>query len=250
MKAITGLTESTIKQVLKRHLRTSGQAKRAKLIDELCVDAFSRRADTVLVNGKLSAFEIKGDLDTLYRLDGQISTFRKFFESITVVCTSKHIDGVMSKVSSDIGVWHVMSNGCIEELRPPEVRRNEDVEVWLSFLPVRVLAPMAASRGLRVSNSGRSALVNTLRQLPVDEVRTEVLAFLKSPDRVPAHKKAVSRAGKTDPVALQTQRIHEFLAMAGQAIGTRTQALPRRISRSTVQRQNGSSSYESESRSS
>lgn len=250
MKTITGLTESKIKQVLKLHLRAAGETKRAKLIEELCVDGFSRRADTVLVNGKLSVFEIKGDLDSLYRLDGQISTFRRFFESITVVCTSKHVEGVMSKVSSDIGVWRVRPDATIEELRLPIVKHNEDIDVWLSFLPVRELAPMAARRGMRLNKGDRSTLVSSLRELPVEDIRAEVLAFLKSPNRVPLHKKNVNRSGRIDPVALQTQRVHEFLAMVGNSAGVSGQALPRRVPMPIGHCQNASSLSKSISRAS
>ena len=236
----TGLSESKIKQVLKRHLRESGEVRNAKVLTELCVDDFSRRADVVLVNGKLSAFEIKGDQDSLYRLDGQVATFSKFFESLTVVCSAKHTGGVLDKVPPDVGVWQVTTDECIEIVRSPVTRLNQDIDVWLSFLPVRVLTPIATKRGIRVGLGGRGDLLKLLRQQPVDEIRREVLAFLKSPRRVPKEKKPLARSVKNDPLATHLQRVHDFLAMTTQS-NFATTAIPRKPSLTSGQSSSSSS---------
>ncbi|CAQ83853.1 MULTISPECIES: sce7726 family protein [Photorhabdus] len=47
----------------------------AVLINELPIANFSRRVDLALANGKLHAYEIKSDSDSLARLEGQISTY-------------------------------------------------------------------------------------------------------------------------------------------------------------------------------
>lgn len=223
------LTESRIKQALKQYLRKSGKSKNAKLITEMCVDGFSRRADVVLVNGKLTAFEIKGELDSLYRLDGQIETFRKFFESVVVVCAEKHTGAVLSKVPQDVGVWQVNADGNIDILRVAAIRFNGNIDIWLSFLPVRALQPIAISKGLKIGAMDRVTLLSALRLSSVEGVRSDVLAFLKSSQRVlPSCKQSQRKSVATDPIALQLQHIQEFLAKTCNAGGSAL-AIPRRI---------------------
>ena len=227
-------------------MRDTGEIKNAKLINELCVNDFARRADVVLVNGKLSAFEIKGDYDSLYRLDGQVETFSRFFESLTIVCSGKHTEGVLQKVPSSIGVWQVSSDQQLEIVRPARVKTNTDIDIWLSFLPVRILLPMALGRGLAVGSGNRADLLNSMRTLPVSEIRQEVLKFLKSPKRVPKRTcptEAKQKLQRTDPVALQLQRIREFLSMIGSSAQQGT-AMPRKTARESLIRQKSSSAVE------
>lgn len=110
MKAIR--TEPAIKAALIDRLYAKGEVcPDAVLISEMVVDNWARRADVVLANGKLSAFEIKSDLDSLARLPGQLETYRNFFERVIVVITPRFLKRTEEIVPEGIGIWVVENDG-------------------------------------------------------------------------------------------------------------------------------------------
>lgn len=76
----------------------------AVLINELPVDDFSRRADIVIANGKLLAFEIKSDYDNLERLEGQIETYLDYFDKVTLVCAAKFTSTALRKLPREVEI--------------------------------------------------------------------------------------------------------------------------------------------------
>lgn len=68
------------------------------VIHELKLPRPSARVDIALVNGELTAFEIKSDVDSLGRLPRQILSFNKVFDRVCVVTTKRHEAAVRSKV--------------------------------------------------------------------------------------------------------------------------------------------------------
>lgn len=232
MRPAKRLTERNIKTLLVRYLREIGAAKGAKILSELCVDGFSRRADVVLVNGKLSAYEIKGEFDTLERLPGQIETFSRYFESLTVVCAARHTEKILSLASSDIGVWEVVDNH-INIKRPAAIEIKQEIEIWLSYLPVRLLKPFLAEHGISVSGRCRTDLVDAAKAVPVSVVRQAALDYLKARGRAPTYfRVSESKVTRTNPVRLNDLRVQEYLSLIG--VSTEPlRAIPRLVRRSS-----------------
>ena len=75
------------------------------VVDELPICAGSSVADMAVVNGSLHAYEIKGTFDSLARLPKQIADYSKVFDYVTVVTTQNHLNGVMSLIPENCGVW-------------------------------------------------------------------------------------------------------------------------------------------------
>lgn len=74
------------------------------LIHEFKMPRPSARADIALINGKMIAFEIKSDVDSLARLPRQLKAFSRIFDRVSVVTTDKHLKTVKSTVPSWCGV--------------------------------------------------------------------------------------------------------------------------------------------------
>lgn len=232
MKAMAGLTEGKIKTQLVRHLRETGATKGARVISELCVAGFSRRADVVLVNGMLSAFEIKGEFDNLDRLAGQLETFSLYFESLTVVCACRHTEKVLATVPSNVGVWEVTAEQ-ISVKRPAVVTQNEERDIWLSYLPVRVLKPFLAEQRIRSNGQHRSQLLEAAREIKVSVIRQAALDYLKGRGQVPSGFKVQTiKASRVDPVRLNDIRAQEYLSLM-RITGETLQAVPRRVTNPT-----------------
>lgn len=228
MKPEKQLTERNIKSLLVQYLREIGAAKGAKVLSELCVAGFSRRADVVLVNGNLSAYEIKGEFDTLDRLNGQIETFSSYFEALTIVCAPKHTSRVLALASEDIGVWEVTGNS-ISVKRSARVETSEDFDVWLSYLPVRILKQLLAKHQIRPAGRNRAELVIAAKTLSVSVIRNAVLDYLKARGSAPyGFRVARNKPRQLDPIQLNDLRVQEFLALL-KLSGESLQAIPRLV---------------------
>ncbi len=82
------------------------------LINELTLNKFKRRADLV-VAGKsgLHAYEIKSEADSLYRLEGQIEDYLKYFDKVTIVTHSRHTPKILETVTKNVEVWELKNTG-------------------------------------------------------------------------------------------------------------------------------------------
>jgi len=82
---------------LERHLE-----KQSRLITELRIN--KSKADTVVINGTSTVYEIKTELDSLNRLPGQLADYAKVFDKLYVVTYPDGIKRVLEATSSNIGV--------------------------------------------------------------------------------------------------------------------------------------------------
>jgi hypothetical protein len=73
------------KLLLKKH-----RIHNSTLLRELRIG--SSVADLVFINGGVSVYEIKTDLDNLFRLDGQLEDYSKIAEKIFIVTDSKYVE--------------------------------------------------------------------------------------------------------------------------------------------------------------
>lgn len=81
---------------IRRSLRTKLHAEHAQDPDTLIVEELgllqgAARVDLAVVNGSISAFEIKSERDTLRRLDGQAEAYGKVFDAVTLVASRTHL---------------------------------------------------------------------------------------------------------------------------------------------------------------
>lgn len=222
------MTETEIRNALINRLAASTSGAKAAFISEMFVDKFSRRADLVMANGKLSVFEIKSERDTLERLEGQISSYKNFFEEVTVVCATRHQPNVEAIVSENIGVWLIDAEGHLSVLRKARAGQLPSIENWLSFLPVDEIKKLLRDNGLRTSGN-RSILVEAASLLPIKSVRTYVLSFLKRRDKRIDNLRA-KKLEKQAPIPANSTRycmkqLHDFI----ESLPCSVSAIPRRI---------------------
>lgn len=64
----------------------------------------NNKADSVILNGTSSVYEIKSERDTLTRLDQQICSYRKVFATVNVITGEKHLSSVKAAVPQDVGI--------------------------------------------------------------------------------------------------------------------------------------------------
>lgn len=61
------------------------------VVDEMCINNSSARADVVAINGELHCFEIKSDVDTFKRLENQMNNYLEIFDKIYFAIVSKSL---------------------------------------------------------------------------------------------------------------------------------------------------------------
>lgn len=164
------IREKLIKKLTKEH------PKNTEFLAELPVDNFSRRIDLVMANGQLSGFEIKSERDSLIRLEGQLETYLKYFENITVVCATKHLENVIKMVDSKVGVWEFDGKYLIEHQKA--IYQSLTKSNWLSFLNIAGLKQLLRYHQCKVSGV-KEDLIERALSLSEKQIRTFLLAYLK-----------------------------------------------------------------------
>lgn len=74
-------------------------------------------ADIVLLNGTSKVFEIKTELDSLYRCQSQISDYKKVFEHIYIVTHISLATKYLEELDSDIGIIALTENNTLRTIR-------------------------------------------------------------------------------------------------------------------------------------
>lgn len=201
------LGEKQFKDAVLRHLTGEGALDACSvLISELNIDHFQRRADLVLANGRLSAFEIKSERDSLDRLPGQMEVYCRNFESVTVVSSPKFTKKVRQLVPPHVGLWEVsQSDGEVPQvhiIRQGKFRRIS-IETALAFLTVDDLKRLISKESLRrPEKPWRPLLLDAVRTLPAERLRAEARAALKRRYR---HRCYASRSSSPEDAVLSEE---------------------------------------------
>lgn len=97
--------DNTIRKHLKEHLKELHKDdKKVRTFDELGINHGDVRADIAVVNGVFHGYEIKSDLDTLYRLPRQAEAYSEVFDQMTIVVGKDHVCDALSIIPDWWGV--------------------------------------------------------------------------------------------------------------------------------------------------
>lgn len=100
-----GMRDVDIRRQLRAELgRQYADDPNTLIVDELGVDEGSFRVDVAVVNGALHGYEIKSAADTLVRLPGQLASYGRVFELMTLVASRRHVDAAYDLVPPWWGV--------------------------------------------------------------------------------------------------------------------------------------------------
>jgi len=210
------MNERDIKIALCRHIKKNDWKRSDVLISEYFVENASRRADIIAANGHLVAFEIKSDVDSLARLEGQIASFSRHFESVTIVCTERHLGNVLKKsIPNETGIICI-SDSKLHVVREPMISEIANIDIWLSHLPISAIRESLSRQGLKCPRTGRSAILKVAKQhFSPSEVRTEVLRYIKTKKRQQriSLKEAKNITPTIDPLTEHRKMLRNYLEL-------------------------------------
>lgn len=175
------------------------------LISEMVVDNWSRRADVVLANGKLWGFEIKSEADSLSRLPGQIDTFSRTFEKLTIVVASKFESQAKAMLPEGVGLWVEVSGQLVEKVRPRASLLTK--EAALRLMTVTELRSFLVCNGItNTSGMSRARLVSVALGFPQSDLAAAARDAVKRRFRANHQNFESFREGASTMAALSALR--------------------------------------------
>lgn len=121
-----------IRTALRRNLEKIHQNDvDSKIFEEFGLTHGVVRADMVVVNGCIHGYELKSDLDTLYRLPDQMQMYNSVFDKMTLVVGKSHLNEAIRLIPEWWGITLAKvseSNGVISlfDLRESDVNPQKD----------------------------------------------------------------------------------------------------------------------------
>jgi hypothetical protein len=170
------------------------------LISEMTVANWTRRADIVLANGRLWAFEIKSEADRLVRLPGQVNTFAAHFEKLTIVVAPRFEAQVREMLPDGVGLWVEESDGCLKE----RVRSRAlplKLDAALSLMTAADLRGFLSCNGVRcIKAAPRAILEEMAHEFPVVDLANAAREAVKRRFRR-SHRAFVERRASVGTLA-------------------------------------------------
>ncbi|WP_053077766.1 sce7726 family protein [Burkholderia cepacia] len=200
------LSERDIKQAVLDKLSSKALADDAVIVSEMVVGKADRRADLVVANGHLHAVEIKSDLDSLRRLEGQLAVYLSRFDKVTLVVSKKFVEQALESSPSRVAVWEASETSAgIAKLtirRQGRIEPVKDKSLLCDFLLKSELLKIARlmDESARLAELSREALVEKIKALPLTAVRKYVLANVKDRYRETFHRAANTDAAEVPNV--------------------------------------------------
>lgn len=200
------MTELDIRNAIIAAMSRTTAWANSTFIPEMFIDEFTRRADLVVAGNKLIAFEIKSERDKLDRLDGQLKSYTRFFEQVTVVCAERHLEGIEANSLNEVGIWTIRKDGSIRKVRKAKNLDQRSMGSWLSFLPVDELRKLLKLHGVKLGRH-RYDLLASAADIPMKAIRKYVLDYLQRRDE--RIQERVGKKGQGRPAAPSS--IEEYL---------------------------------------
>jgi hypothetical protein len=180
------VSDPVVRSALKTLLIQGGAGcNGTRLIDELTVASVGGRIDVTVVGKELHGYEIKSDVDKLVRLPKEAENYAKVMDLLTLVVTTKHLEGAMAMVPYFWGVQVFEKDGHLRTIRKakPHTRQELPAMVGLLWRPeaLKLLAECGVTKGLKTKP--KWALYEKLLSIcTMDQVRAALVEQFKRYD--------------------------------------------------------------------
>jgi hypothetical protein len=153
---------------------------------EVGLEEGRRRIDVATVNGALSGWEIKSDVDTLTRLAGQADAYGRVLDYVTIVTTPRYIEPATAMLPPWWGVIEASAQAdhvALQHLRPAVINRAVEPMALVQLLwrdeAMEALRERNLQRGL--SGKARWYVWSRLAEsVPLDELKRVVRDQIKA----------------------------------------------------------------------
>ena len=141
--------EKEIKTAVLDKLLKTGQIDFSSIVfSEMNLARKARRVDLGYIrNQEMVAIEIKSEKDSLFRLEGQLEEYRKYFDRVIVAVAGKYVEGVLAIADDDVAVWEVTSDG-LKVIRKGRLIKNISKQNYLELMTKREVSLLARRIGI------------------------------------------------------------------------------------------------------
>ncbi|WP_146191570.1 sce7726 family protein [Azospirillum humicireducens] len=174
--------EPQIKCAVIEKLREREDFCDAVLASEFSVSGL-RRADLVFANRHLEAFEIKSLADNLDRLSGQISTYMKYFNKVTVVTDILHEEKILRMTPNCVEVWRFSINGTKKNIKIIRRGRTTKINSRVAFqemLRVHEIKSVLRENAVTYEGERRAELIRKTDHISLSKLQKAVVNAVKS----------------------------------------------------------------------
>lgn len=178
-------TEIEIKALVLNKLLKQGVIGNSSLIfNEMNLAGKERRVDLgYLTNNRIVAIEIKSEKDTLARLVGQISGYRKYFDKIILVVASKFTEAAMLLTGSDVEIWEVDCDQ-IKIIRRGRIIKDIDKRNYLDLMTKREVKILARSQKINHTDLAiyelKQEVLSNINKLSKEKVKQALIDGLRN----------------------------------------------------------------------
>ena len=123
------------------------------------------KADSVILNGTSTVYEIKSERDSLTRLAQQLDSYRKVFAKVNVITGENHLDSVLTMAPQDVGVLLLTDRFQISTIREaieaPE--RTEPGEIF-DAIQLQEATTILINNGFEIPRLPNTKMYGALRE--------------------------------------------------------------------------------------
>lgn len=130
------------------------------LASEFVLGQTGCRSDLAIWNGSFVGVEIKSARDSLSRLPDQITAYRRFFDTVVVLCDEVHQSKVQQICDLDIGIYVWKDGKQIEIVRPAGRNLKIDRSAYAKAITLRQL-----QTALKLKSSSRTPRLELERRV-------------------------------------------------------------------------------------
>lgn len=151
------------------------------LVSEMCFYGRKNRADLVLANGTLTAFEIKSARDRMCRWAQQQKAYLSVFDKVWLCVHHRHLQKAHELISPNVGLMLSDDYGGIVVLREAKSNRAQKMEFYAELLWRSEIDDLLSSVGIKQNRSMRiaEARKEMIAKVPEIRIRKAVIEAIK-----------------------------------------------------------------------
>lgn len=144
------LGEKEIKALVLKYLFERNIVDNSSIItSEMSLAGKVRRVDLAYIkDGRLVAIEVKSEKDSLFRLEGQLEEYRKYFDKVIVVVAAKFVTDTLDIAARDVEVWSI-SSGKIKIARRGRIIKSIEKSNYVDLMTRREISLLARLVGVK-----------------------------------------------------------------------------------------------------
>lgn len=159
--------------------------------------AVKSRADVVIFNDTATAYEIKSERDSLARIAKQLENYKLVFSRVCVVASQKHIESLLEKTPSDVGLLCLSSHQQITTVR-------DALDCPSRISPTSVFNSLRANESIQILK----AMGVAVPSLPNTQIHAALCKLFSTLDPVALHREMVTTLARARNLA----PIYEFIS--------------------------------------